>query len=67
MLEGWISEFRGIHQAGGVTTFTFHPQIIGRPSRLACLGELVETVQKTPGVWVTALDAIAEHWRTTSR
>ena len=67
VLEGWIAEFRGIHEAGGVTNFTFHPQIIGRPSRLACLAELMETVQKTPGVWVTALETIAEHWRATTR
>jgi peptidoglycan/xylan/chitin deacetylase (PgdA/CDA1 family) len=67
VLEGWIAEFRGIHEAGGVTNFTFHPQLIGRPSRLACLAELVETVQKTPGVWIAALDAIAEHWRAVSQ
>jgi len=67
VLEGWVAEFKGIHEAGGVTNFTFHPQIIGRPSRLACLAELVETVLKTPGVWVTALDAIAEHWRAAAR
>lgn len=65
VLEGWIAEFRGIHEAGGITNFAFHPQIIGRPSRLACLVELVETVQKTPGVWVAALETIAQHWRGT--
>jgi len=67
VLEGWIAEFQGIHEAGGVTNFTFHPQIIGRPSRLACLAQLIETVQKTGGVWVTALETIAEHWRARDR
>src|SRR6266545_2857318 len=33
VLQGWITEFDGITEAHGVTNFTFHPQIIGRPSR----------------------------------
>lgn len=63
VLDGWIEEFRGIHRAGGSTVFTFHPQIIGRPSRLACLEALVGAVRKTPKVWATTLGAISAHWR----
>ncbi len=63
VLEGWMAEFDGIAEAGGIATFTFHPQIIGRPSRLAGLRRLVDHVQRTPGVWVGALDEVARHWR----
>ncbi len=63
VLQGWLTEFDGISEAGGVTNFTFHPQIIGRPSRLACLRELVDYVQHAPRIWVAALGEISTHWR----
>src|SRR6266478_2885987 len=65
VLQGWITEFDGITEAHGVTNFTFHPQIIGRPSRLACLRELLDHVKHTPRVWTAPLAEIAAHWRTT--
>jgi peptidoglycan/xylan/chitin deacetylase (PgdA/CDA1 family) len=65
VLQGWLTEFDGITEAGGVTTFTFHPQLIGRPSRLACLRELIGYVRHTPRVWVASLAEISAHWRTT--
>jgi peptidoglycan/xylan/chitin deacetylase (PgdA/CDA1 family) len=63
VLQGWITEFEGITEARGLTTFTFHPQIIGRPSRLACLRELLDHVRHTPRVWVASLGSIATHTR----
>ena len=63
VLQGWLTEFDGITEARGVTTFTFHPQIIGRPSRLACLAELVEHARHTPRLWIAPLREIAAHWR----
>ncbi len=63
VLQAWLTEFDGINEAGGVTNFTFHPQIIGRPSRLACLRELIEYVRHTPRVWVASLAEISTHWR----
>lgn len=65
VLQGWFTEFDGICEARGVTTFTFHPQLIGRPSRLACLRELIEHVRHTPRVWVASLAEISAHWRST--
>jgi peptidoglycan/xylan/chitin deacetylase (PgdA/CDA1 family) len=67
VLQGWITEFDGITEAHGVTNFTFHPQIIGRPSRLACLRELLDHVKHTPRVWTAPLGEIAAHWRTTKQ
>ncbi|MBI1959135.1 MAG: polysaccharide deacetylase [Candidatus Rokubacteria bacterium] len=63
VLQGWLTEFDGISEAHGVTNFTFHPQIIGRPSRLACLRELVDHVRHTPRIWVATLGEISTHWR----
>jgi peptidoglycan/xylan/chitin deacetylase (PgdA/CDA1 family) len=63
VLQGWITELEGITAAGGVTNFTFHPQIIGRPSRMACLKELIDQVRHTPRLWVAPLRDIAAHCR----
>ncbi len=50
----------------GMTNFTFHPQIIGRPSRLACLRELIDHVRHTPRVWIATLGEISAHYRATA-
>src|SRR5262249_60231963 len=63
VLQGWLTEFEGITAARGVTNFTFHPQLIGRPSRLACLAELIDHVRHTPRVWVAPLAEISAHSR----
>ncbi len=64
VLQGWLTEFEGIAAAHGITNLTFHPQLIGRPSRLACLRELIDHVRHTPRVWVASLAEISAHWRT---
>ena len=64
VLQGWLTEFAGICEVHGVTNFTFHPQIIGRPSRFACLRELVDHARRTPNLWLARLDQIAAHART---
>ena len=64
VLQGWLTEFEGITEARGVTNFTFHPQIIGRPSRLACLRELMDHVRHTPRMWIASLGEISAHYRT---
>jgi peptidoglycan-N-acetylglucosamine deacetylase len=63
VLQGWLTELDGITEVGGVTNFTFHPQIIGRPSRFACLRELIHHARHTPALWVARLDEIAAHAR----
>jgi len=63
VLQGWLTELDGITASHGVTNFTFHPQLIGRPSRLACLHELIEHARHTPRLWIATLGEIAAHWR----
>jgi hypothetical protein len=63
VLQGWLSDLDGIGEAGGIATFTFYPQIIGRPSRLACLRALIEHARQRPGLWIARLDEVGAHWR----
>ena len=46
----WQEEFEGIRRLGGSFVLTMHPQIIGRPSRLALLDRFA--------AWVTAHDDV---------
>jgi hypothetical protein len=62
VLDGWLAELDGIGEAGGIANFTFHPQIIGRPSRLACLKRLIGHARATPGVWIARLDDVATRY-----
>jgi peptidoglycan-N-acetylglucosamine deacetylase len=63
VLQGWLTEFDGICEMGGLVNFTFHPQLIGRPSRFACLRELMDHARHAPRVWIARLDEIAAHAR----
>jgi peptidoglycan/xylan/chitin deacetylase (PgdA/CDA1 family) len=55
----WREELDGIVAMGGVCVFTMHPQIIGRPSRLAFLERFVQAVRARDDVWVAACDEVA--------
>jgi len=44
---------------GGACVFTMHPQIVGRPGRLAFLEEFVRFVLSHDDVWVTTTGEIA--------
>lgn len=55
----WEEEFLGIREAGGCAIFTMHPQIIGRPSRLAALADFIAFVQGHEDVWVATCGEIA--------
>ncbi len=55
----WQEEFLGIRELGGASVFTMHPQIIGRPSRLAFLDSFLSFVTGHDDVWVTTTAQIA--------
>jgi peptidoglycan/xylan/chitin deacetylase (PgdA/CDA1 family) len=58
--EIWQEEFLGIHELGGLTVLTMHPQIIGRPSRLRMLDTFLDFVCEQDGVRImTAREAAA--------
>jgi peptidoglycan-N-acetylglucosamine deacetylase len=59
VIDGWIDEVEAVHQLGGVVTLTLHPQLSGRPSRLAALDRLIDKTRALPGVWMPTLARLA--------
>jgi peptidoglycan-N-acetylglucosamine deacetylase len=45
---------------GGVFTLTLHPQLIGRPGRLAMLEDLVRHMKAAAGTWFAPMREVAE-------
>lgn len=59
VLRMWSQEFKGLHEENGAFVLTCHPWIIGRPSRMAMLEELIGYMRSFPGVWFTTVEQIA--------
>jgi peptidoglycan/xylan/chitin deacetylase (PgdA/CDA1 family) len=57
--EIWDAEFAGIRDLGGAFVLTMHPQVIGRPSRLALLDGFIAHVRRHTDVWVTTCREMA--------
>jgi peptidoglycan-N-acetylglucosamine deacetylase len=55
----WEEEFLGIREMGGLCIFTMHPQIIGRPSRMAFLDKFIQFVKDQPDVWLATCQEVA--------
>lgn len=55
----WEAELDGIGRLGGLCVLTMHPQIIGRPSRLAFLERFVQFAKAQPSVWIATLREVA--------
>jgi peptidoglycan-N-acetylglucosamine deacetylase len=55
----WREEFEGIRRLDGSFVLTMHPQIIGRPSRLAFLDRFVGWVREHDGVQIRTCAEIA--------
>jgi peptidoglycan-N-acetylglucosamine deacetylase len=56
----WTDEFRGMHPLGGVMTLTLHPQITGRPSRLAALERVIDNARSYANVWLPTHGELAK-------
>jgi peptidoglycan-N-acetylglucosamine deacetylase len=57
----WKEEFDGIHSYGGSYILTMHPQISGRPARVALVGRMIDYVQRRTDVWVATCAEIAAY------
>jgi peptidoglycan/xylan/chitin deacetylase (PgdA/CDA1 family) len=57
----WREEFDGIRKFGACFILTLHPDVSGRPSRLALLGRIIDYIRSTNDVWLAACDEIAAH------
>lgn len=62
ILEVWKAEFAEIYRWGGLFDLVMHPQIIGRPSRLRMLREMISYIRSFPDVWIATGGEIAEAW-----
>ena len=60
--EIWQEEFREIYRWGGFYNLVMHPQLSGRPSRIALLREMIAFIQGFDDVWFARCGEIAEAW-----
>jgi peptidoglycan/xylan/chitin deacetylase (PgdA/CDA1 family) len=57
----WMEEFQAIYELGGLFMLTMHPQVIGRPSRVKMLADLITEFKSREDVWITTCASIVEH------
>jgi peptidoglycan-N-acetylglucosamine deacetylase len=57
----WREEFDGICGLGGHFILTMHPQVIGRPSRVALLDRFIGHIRSRPDVWIATCGEVASH------
>ncbi len=62
VLKVWKDEFAEIYRWGGLFDLVMHPQVSGRPSRIALLREFIAWAQGFPGVWFATGTEVAEAW-----
>lgn len=62
VLEIWREEFKEIYRSGGLFNLVCHPQVIGRPSRIALLREFIDFTMKFPKVWYATGREVADAW-----
>lgn len=59
VLSIWSDEFRELYAWGGAVTLVMHPQITGRPMRLATLREFIAFTRELDHVWYATCEDIA--------
>jgi peptidoglycan/xylan/chitin deacetylase (PgdA/CDA1 family) len=62
VLQWYIREFRGVHKYGRFFSILHHPQLEGRPGRIAMTEELIEEILSAGTSWITTGENIATHW-----
>jgi peptidoglycan-N-acetylglucosamine deacetylase len=61
--EIWQAEFDAMYDEDRMFMLVMHPQIIGRPSRLAMLERLLEHIASRTDVWLARCDEVADALR----
>lgn len=56
----WEEELQGMRRIGGLVMLTMHPQIIGRPGRIAMLEDFLTWARSLPGVRFSTAHAVAD-------
>jgi len=63
--ELWRGDFDGMYEedSDAVYVLTMHPQIIGRPHRMALLERLIQHMQSHDDVWFAQMHEVADRFR----
>jgi peptidoglycan/xylan/chitin deacetylase (PgdA/CDA1 family) len=59
----WEEELEGMRRLGGLVMLTMHPQIIGRPGRIAMLEDFLTWARSLEGVRFSTARAVSEAYR----
>jgi len=62
ILSVFQDEFREIYRWGGLYNLVMHPQVSGRPARIAMLREMIAFIKTFPDVWFATGTEVAEAW-----
>jgi peptidoglycan/xylan/chitin deacetylase (PgdA/CDA1 family) len=60
--EIWVEEFEGQYEEGGFFNLMFHPQVMGRPSRMRMLERLIQHMLGKKDVWFAKPIDLARHY-----
>lgn len=61
-LEAITSSFDGAYREGGYLCLVMHPQIEGKPARIAALEQFIKHAKAKKSVWISTPHSIAEFW-----
>ncbi|WDY60161.1 polysaccharide deacetylase family protein [Pseudomonas sp. PSKL.D1] len=61
LFDTWLAEYESARRDGRHTSFTMHPEVIGRAARFEQLERLVERMVSDGDVWFARLDEVAAH------
>lgn len=61
-LEALTSSFDGAYREGVYLSLVMHPQIEGKPARIAALEQFIKHVKAKNGTWIASPQLIAEFW-----
>lgn len=59
----WTNELDAIHAMGGLYVLVNHPQVTGRPGRLATLDRTIARAREHGDIWIANGGQINAHWR----
>ncbi|MEU9885665.1 polysaccharide deacetylase [Sphaerisporangium sp. NPDC051011] len=62
VLDNWKREFDGYYRDGLCYTVMMHPQLMGKPSRIELIRELIEHIRAHDDVWFATGEQIADWW-----
>jgi peptidoglycan/xylan/chitin deacetylase (PgdA/CDA1 family) len=60
LVDTWLAEYESARREGRHTSFTMHPEVIGRGGRFEQLERFVERLVADGDVWFARLDSVAE-------